>query len=508
MDPDADPNQPGTLDRPVFATSLVALLLAAIMLALAPEHSASFIEASYEAIATHLAPAYLWSAVLTLGLLGALAFGSHGDVTLGDPSEREFSNFSWFSMLFCAGIASGLLYWGTIEWASYFTAPPFGAEPRSDAAIAWATSYPLFHWGFPGWGFYALTTLAVGHAVYVRGEKSFRIGRACRPVIGRHADGALGRAIDVLFIVGLLGGASTSLGLAPPMIAAGLAHLTSGEPTFAWSVGVILACAAIFAASVYVGLDRGIRRLSDWNMATSLALVLFVLVVGPTLFILKMGTASIGHMLQHFVQMSFWTDPVQNTRFVEDWTVFYWAWWISYAPFVGMFVARISRGRSVREVIVGMLFLGSGGAWIYMIVLGNYALWAELTGVVPVLSILEAQGTPAAIVAVIASLPFGAASLVAFCVIALIYLATTFDSAAYTLAAGATRELEAGAHPERWHRMFWAIAIAGLPIGLMAIGGLRSLQLASLVGSVPLLGVGVVLAVSLVRGLHASSRRS
>ena len=203
--------------------------------------------------------------------------------------------------------------------------------------------------------------------------------------------------------------------------------------------------------------------------------------------------------------MSFWTDPVRNTGFVEDWTIFYWAWWISYAPFVGMFVARISRGRSVRQVVVGMLLLGSAGSWIYMMILGNYALSLELDGLLPVVEISEGQGAPAAIVAVIASLPLGSLVLAIFCGVALVYLATTFDSAAYTLASGATREIAADAHPDRRHRLFWAFAIAVLPIGLMWVGGLRSLQLASLVGSVPLLLVGVLLAVSLGRALRQGS---
>ncbi len=303
-------------------------------------------------------------------------------------------------------------------------------------------------------------------------------------------------------MVGILGGASTSLGLSTPLIAEGFAQLTGTARSFGLDVSIVLLCSVIFAVSVYVGLDRGIRILSNLNLVLALLFVLFVWAAGDTLFIVKMGTSAIGHVVQNFVLMNFWTDPIAQTGFVEDWTIFYWAWWIAYAPFVGLFVARISRGRSIRQIVVGMLVLGTAGSWLFFIVLGNYALSLELSQQLPVLAILEEQGAPAAIVAVILSLPLGKLALGVFCVVALLYLATTFDSAAYTLASGASRGLGPGGDPSRGHRGFWALALAILPIALLGIGGLRSLQTASLVASVPLLAVGLLLAVSLRRALR------
>jgi len=239
-----------------------------------------------------------------------------------------------------------------------------------------------------------------------------------------------------------------------------------------------------------------------------LGLMAFILIVGDTGFILKMGTASIGHVLQNFVAMNLWTDPVQKTGFVEDWTVFYWAWWIAFAPFVGLFVARISRGRTIRQVVLGTLLLGTAGAWLFFIVLGNYALSLELSGALPVLDILEQRGGPAAIIAVVASLPGSGFILSVFCLVALLYLATTFDSAAYTIASGASLELGPGGDPDRLHRSFWALAVALLPLALMGVGGLQSLRTASLVASLPLLVVGCLLAVSLLRALRSEESTS
>ena len=491
------------IDGQVFALSVGLLMLATLPLTLYPEASSRVITLVYDWLALHLGPVYLWAGVATLGFSLMLAFGRYGPVVLGDDGESpEFSNGSWFAMLFCAGIASGLLYWGVIEWAYYFRDPPYEAALGSTEAILWATSYPLFHWGFTAWGFYTLPTVAVAYACHRRGETAYRLSKACRPVLGDRADGTLGRIIDVLFMLGILGGASTSLGLSTPLIAEGFSELTGIVRSFGLDVSIVLACSLIFAISVYVGLERGIRILSNVNLVLALGLVAFVFVAGDTLFIVKMSTAAAGHVIENFVRMNFWTDPIQQTGFVESWTVFYWAWWIAYAPFVGLFVARISRGRSIRQVILGTLVLGTAGSWLFFMVLGNYALSLELGEHLPVLAILEENGAPAAIIAVIGSLPLGELALGVFCVVALLYLATTFDSAAYTLAAGASRGLGPRGNPSRGHRSFWALALAILPIALLGIGGLQSLRTASLVASVPLLGVGWLLAISLRRALR------
>ena len=492
-----------SIDWPVFLLAFGGLLGVTVPLMISPEASAVVIDTIYGGLTRYFGPLYLWAGVGCLGFVIYLGLGRYAGVVLGPDGEpAEFSDASWFAMLFCAGIASGLLYWGGIEWAYYYKAPPWGAEVGSPEAILWATSYPLFHWGFTAWAFYALPTVAVAYAFHRRGETSYRLSRACRPLLGDRVEGPLGRVIDVLFIVGILGGASTSLGLSTPMIAEGVSFLSGSTPSFGLEVGIVLSCAVIFATSVYVGLERGIRILSNVNLWMALGLVVFIFLVGDTRFIFKMGTASIGHVFQNFIVMNLWTDPVQETGFVEEWTVFYWAWWIAFAPFVGLFVARISRGRTVRQVVWGTLLMGTAGAWIFFIVLGNYALSLELSGTLPVLAILDSSGGPATIVAVIASLPWPTLSLGVFCVVALLYLATTFDSAAYTIASGASLELGSDGDPDRIHRSFWAVAVALLPVALMGIGGLKSLRMASLVASLPLLVVGCLLAASLVRGLR------
>jgi len=474
-------------DWPIFTTSVVALLAIAGPLMVWPDIGDRFVARSYELLTSQLGVVYIWAGTAVIGFVLWLALGRYGTVVLGQPGvPPRFSTASWVSMVFCAGVATGILYWGTVEWAHYYTGPPFGV-----------------HWGPTGWAFYCLPTLAIAHAYYVRGQPNLRVSSACHMVLGTQTTGVIGRIIDTLFIVGVLGAAGTSLGFGTPMIAAGLGRLFGVESSFGLQAGVVALCAMLFSVSVYVGLERGIKRLSNINVALTKTLLLFVLLAGPTLFILKMSTNSVGLMFYEFLRMNTWTDPLTDSRFIEDWTVFYWAWWVAIGPFMGIFVARISEGRTVRQVVFGMMGWGSLGCAVYYGVLGNYALHLELNGLLDVTGLVFNQGEPAAIAAVIASLPAGNIVLGVFCLSSLVFLATTYDSAAYALAASASTGLAHDEEPERWHRMFWAFALALLPLALMRIGGLDPMRTASLLASVPLLGVFVLMAVSLVRALRA-----
>ena len=501
--------QRSEVDRFILVATAVLLLAVSVPLIVAPKAGGAVVQSVFDFITGNFGVVYVWAAVINLVFLAWLAFGRYGRVRLSnDDSPPDFSTFSWASMLFCAGIGTGILYWGTIEWAYYYDAPPFGIEPRSTEAIEWATSYPIFHWGVTGWAFYCLPALAIGYAYFCRGVKSMRLSDNCRAVIGDHADGALGKVIDLLFMLGLLGAAGTGIGLAVPLISNGLSQLLGVPDSFQLKIVVVLAVTAVFAASVYAGLERGIRRLSNLNVVLTLGLLLFVLITGPTLFILKAGTSSLGHVLQNFVRMNSWTEPIGESAFVETWTIFYWAWWIALGPYMGMFVARISRGRSIREVIFGMLGFGTAGCALFFIVFGNYALHLELSGTLSVTSLLQDEGAPQAIIAVVRSLPFSSVVLALFCVVCLVFMATTYDSAAYTLALGATRRIEVGQDPPRWHRLFWAFGIGVLPVTLMFLGGLTPFQTASVVVSLPLIAVGVLMAVSLVRSLREDQAES
>jgi BCCT family betaine/carnitine transporter len=489
----------------MFAATVAAILLLCIPIVGYSESAGAYITIAYDSITQKFGFLYLWYGSAVLIFLVWLATSKYGQIKLGDPgSDPEFKTMSWIGMLFCAGVGAGLLYWAVLEWGYYLESPPYGLEPRSDKATEWAAAYGLFHWGPSAWAIYCLPTIAIAYPYYVRKIPYLRLSTAVSKFLPNGVNSPGGRFVDFLFMINLIGGTGTSLGLSSPMIAGGFAKLFNLQHDFVLEVAIVLLSIAIFGTSAFLGLKKGFKKLADFNVYLAFTLLFFILAVGPTIFILKVGTNSIGLVLQNFIRMNLWTDPISNTGFVENWTVFYWAWWVAYAPFVGIFVTRISRGRSIRQVISGMLIYGSLGAWLFFIVFGNYALHLEINELLNITSLMKqgSRETAAAISEVLLSLPFGDLALTLFVLISLIFLATTYDSASYSLASVSTRHLDAGENPARWNRLFWALALGVLPISLLFVeGGLKVILSTTIVVSLPLLVIGVLMAISLVRML-------
>jgi BCCT family betaine/carnitine transporter len=494
----------------MFGVTAATILLVCIPIVGFKEQSAALITSAYDILTHQFGVLYLWYGSGLLVFLVWLAMSRYGDVVLGEKGVKpDFSTFSWVAMLFSAGVGAGLMYWAVIEWGYYIDAPPYGAVARSTEAIEWAASYGLFHWGISAWAIYCLPALAIAYPFYCRKVPYLRLSTGVMSYLPNGVNSKRGRFIDFLFMINLIGGTGTSLGLSTPMIAASFSALLGLDHNFTLEVSVVILCVGIFGTSAYLGLEKGIKRLSDLNAFIAMALLFFVLAVGPSLFILKMGTNGLGLMLQNFVRMNTWTDPVASTGFVENWTVFYWAWWVAYGPFVGIFTARISKGRTIRQVIVGMLVFGSMGAGIFFIVFGNYAMHLELNELLNVTALMSEPGPPAAITQVFLSLPLGYAALAVFVTVCVIFLATTYDSASYALASVATQKLKAGDNPARWNRLFWALALAVLPISLMFIdGGLKVVLSTTIVVSLPLLAVGVLMCASLLKMLREDFGKS
>ncbi|GGB52831.1 hypothetical protein GCM10011409_33010 [Lentibacillus populi] len=442
---------------------------------------------------------------LTIGLFIILIWlmvGRYSRVKLGDSDDKpEFSRFSWGGMLFCASMGTSIMFWSIVEPLYYYTGPPFGIKGGSTEAADYAVSYGLFHWGISAWALYALPAVVMAYSFFVRKDHSLKISAACRGVLGKHADGFLGKAIDVLVIWSMIGGLGTSLGLGVPMISAVVSDLFGIEPSLWLNVVIIIIWTFIFSSSAYLGLYKGIRKLSDWNVYMALGLALFVIIVGPTLFILSYFTNSLGLMLDDFLRMSLYTDPIAKSGFPQTWTVFYWAWFAATAPFIGIFVARISRGRSIRELVFNVLMWGSLGSWLYFGVFGGYAMDLELSGKLSLTEILTEQSEQAVIVAVLNSLPLPMVVSIFFVILGFIFLATSIDSASYVIASVATQKLGPTTEPARWHRLLWGVLLSALAISLTIVGGLDVVQTSSVLVSVPVLIMYVLMGLSLIKWL-------
>jgi len=448
---------------------------------------------------------WLWEGVAFGGIIFLmwLAFGRYGNVKLGGPDEKpEFSTFAWIAMFVCGGIGAGLVYWTMVEPIFYLKFPPFWAEPFSPQAAQWALSYGIFHWGFLAWGTFAIPAVAFSYMYYVRKKPYLYPSYACRGVLGDRVDGWLGKAIDLVVIVGLVGGVGTSLGFTVPLLSAIIADMLGVADSMAVKAGVALVWALIFGYSAYKGLYSGIAKLSTFTAYACFVLVAFVLVVGPTSFLLSFYFDNLGMLFQNIFRMSLYTDPITKSGFPQDWTVFYWAWWYAWAIYIGLFATRISRGRTIKELILAMVFIGTFGSSLFYLAFGGYASHLLLNLKMPLDVILKESGGPAMILAVLKTLPLQWLFMPFFVGVMLIFQATSIDSNAYTMAMIGCKEIRDGQEPPKWSRIFWSALILFVTLALLLVGGMEVVKLSSVLTSVPILFIVVILALSTVKWLR------
>ncbi|MDW4176858.1 BCCT family transporter [Staphylococcus saprophyticus] len=499
------------MDWTTFIGSSVILLIAVIPMMVFPKASQEVITKMNDAVSSALGSVYLFIGLAILIFVLYIAIGKYGNVTLGKATDKpEFNNFSWAAMLFCAGIASDILYWGIIEWAFYYQDPPHGGKGMTDSALNYATMYGMFHWGPIAWATFVLPALCIGYLLFVKKKPIYKVSQTLRPILKGQTDGLVGKIVDIIFIFGLLGGAATSLALGVPMITAGIERLTGIDGNNMLMRGAILfLVTAIFAYSSYSGLKKGIKVLSDWNVILSFVLLGFVLIVGPTVFIMETTITSMGNMIKNFFEMATWLEPFggiggrKETNFPQQWTIFYWSWWIVYAPFIGLFIARISKGRTLKEVVLGTIIYGTLGCMLFFGIFGNYAVFLQISGQFDVIQNLNTHGTEATIIEVLHQLPFHNIIIVLFMLSAVLFLATTFDSGSYILAAASQKKVIG--EPLKANRLYWAFALCLLPFALMLVGGEKALEVlktAALLASVPVLVVFVMMMVAFMRTLN------
>lgn len=495
------------IDKFTFFSVLGLLFAVLLPLIIFPEQGADWVEQAKMFVTDTFGVFYLLIGVLAVMFVVYVSFSDIGNIKLGRPEEEvEFKTASWAAMMFCGGIGASILYWGIIEWAYYYQAPPFGLEPESADAIRWATTYGIFHWGPVAWAIYLLPAIPIAYFAHVRNSPRLKVSQSLMPLLGeKMVMSNWAKSVDVFFIFGMIGGGATTLGLASPMVTEGL-HRLFGTPINLWTqLIVLLATTAIFAFSAFRGLKGGIQLLSNINFYLALLFLAIVFFAGPSLFILNTGLESLGRSLTQMFSMMTWTESMgefadhgfQETSFPKDWTIFYWAWWLVFAPTVGLFIAKISRGRTIRQMIVGSIFFGSLGCAVFFIILGNYGLHLQLTGELDVVAILNEQSPTAAIFAVLHTLPMSWLMMALFTLLAVIFTATTFDSISYILASVVQREVDG--EPHRWNRLFWAFSLCLMPAVLMFLGGLSTLQTASIFAGAPLLVIMTLLMISTIK---------
>ncbi len=498
------------IDKPVFWGALIVITLICLCCILMPDLSNQVANIARDWVLTKWDWYFLAFGVVTLVLSIYIACSKYGNIRLGGMDEKPDYKFSsWLAMIFFSAIGSSSILWAVCEPLAYLQSPPFGYEPFSLEAYNISMAYGMFHWGPIAWAFYALPSLPVAYYFLVKKRKNLKLSQVCSDLIGeKNANGLLGKIIDIFTIFATFGGNGPGLGFGVPLLATLICAVFNINRNPILDMAVLVIWASIFSISVYRGLNKGIKILSDINMYLIILLLIFVFIVSDPLYILRVSVEQIGSLTTNFVHMSTYADAVGGGTFARDWTVFYWAWWVALTPFMAIFVARISKGRTVRELLLGIIGAGSVGTGLLFMVLGGYTLKIQSTGVLDVAKIYSEQGTAQAVMETVMTLPFAKVIAVIMILVYFIFMATCIDSGAFAMSCVASKEMSDDQQPAKWNRFIWAIAIAMLGVAILRLGsGLQAIQTSVIVVGLPATFLTILLYLVLFKWLRSDCKK-
>ncbi|WP_288997122.1 BCCT family transporter [uncultured Psychrobacter sp.] len=491
------------VNKPVFITSSILIVGFIIFGVLFTEAAGALFGFLQSFITTNFGWFFILLMNVALVFCLYLIASRYGDIRLGKQTERpQYSLVSWIGMLFSAGIGIGLVYWGTAEPLYHFMAPPLGEAETVEAAKQ-AMNFSFLHWGLHAWAIYTIVALSLAYFHFRRGLP-LSIRSTLYPILGQKIYGRWGHTVDVLAVFGTMFGVVTSLGLGVMQINSGLENLFGFPNSVGLQFAIIAFITLLACGSLMLGLDKGIKRLSDINMGLTGLLLAFMVVLGPTLFIFDSFFENVGNYLAAMVPLSFWGEAYSNTDWQSSWTIFYWAWWVSWSPFVGVFIARISRGRTIREFTLGVLLIPMTILFFWFTTFGGVAIHMELLAaldpalVSPGLVDAVNEDFGSAIFRLIEYYPLAKPITLLIVIMIVLWFVTSSDSASFVIdmltAGGDT-------NPPKIQRLFWATMEGLIAAILLAAGGLDALQAAAIVAGLPFALVIFVMMYSLWRGL-------
>jgi glycine betaine transporter len=473
------------------------ILLVVLWGILVPDNMASVFNDVLAALTRNFGWLYLWI-VLGLVLFAAfVAFSRYGNLKLGgEDEEPEFSAGSWFAMLFAAGMGIGLVFWGVAEPISHYVTAPPGIKSGTPEAANAAMRYVFFHWGLHPWAVYGIVALAIAFFQYRRnGDALISTATSALPWGPVRRMSGL---FNGLAVVATAFGVAASLGMGALQINSGLQAVFGVDVNETWQVAIIVVTTAIFVASAVSGVEKGVKLLSNFNMLLAALLALAVFLLGPTVAIIDTFSNTLGNYLSDIVRMSLRATPFRDGNWVGAWTIFYWAWWISWSPFVGLFIARVSRGRTIREFIVGTVLAPSLVAFLWFSIFGGSALTMQIWQHVPIAAALK-NDVATALFAMFNAMPFGLAMSVVATLLVLVFFVTSGDSAVLVLGMMSTG---GNPNPPARVKVIWGALVAGIAISLLLAGGLQAVQTATIVFALPLTLVIVLMVLSLWRAMR------
>lgn len=480
--------------NPVFLVSASVIFILVIIGALAPKGFGAIAGKLFDFTTVNFGWFYLLAVFILIIFLVGLAISKYGAIRLGGDKDRpEFTFFTWIGMLFSAGFGAGLVFWGIAEPMShFFESPVAGVQGRTEEAARVAMGYAFFHWGVSQWAVFAIVGLVIGFLQF-RKQKDGLVSTALEPVTGGNR--IVKNTIDSFAVIATVMGIATSIGLGVLQMNGGLNAVWGIQN----SVGVqMLVIAVIFIAymlSATTGLEKGIKFLSNLNLGLALALLLFVFIVGPKVFIMESFTLAIGDYLTNFIHYSLRLQPYIGGTWVRDWTIFYWAWAIAWSPFVGAFVARVSKGRTIREYILGVMIIPPLIACVWIAVFGGTALWLDLNNGTNI-AVAVNQDLTSALFKTLEYLPFNTILSLLSILLIFTFLVTSADSATYILAS---MTMFGSLAPPRFVKFVWGVLMAAIAAVLLYAGGLEALQTASLISALPFTVLLLLLLIAIVK---------
>ncbi len=490
------------LDPVVFGVGFTIAVAAVLAFVFAPEAATDYMDTANEVIWTGFGWWYLIVMFFLVAFVFFLIFGPWGNIKLGEEDEDpEFSFLSYFAMLYSAGIAAGIVFWGPAEAVSHFdsVSPFIGAESQSSEAAVGAIQYTFFHWGVSAWTAYVVVALPIAYCAY-RYDAPMRISTVLAPWIGiDNLDSPIAKVVDILAVFATIGGVATTLGLVGSQFLVGIEWTTGASVGDLGTVLIITGMTVAFTASVALGVQKGIRRISYVNLGLFGLLTVVTFALGPTNYITAIGTEALGTYISQFIPMSFYTGTAESgaggvSAWIGDWTIFYWAWWFSWTPFVGLFIARISRGRTVRQVAATGVLASTGITIPWFATMGGTAIFLQREGDADILSAVEMYDEAGAGYPLFEALPLGEVLTGMFLLLVLLFLITSADSSTLALGMLTTGGAQ---RPSTINRVIWGFLIGALASLLIVTGGVDALQAAAIITGGPFSVIALIAVASM-----------
>ncbi|KAA0011905.1 BCCT family transporter [Billgrantia pellis] len=499
------------VDRTMAIASTAMVVAFVLFTVLQPALANSIYQAVKQFIEQELGWYYILTVNVVLIVTIGIIFSPYGKLRLGNDDERpEFSNFTWFAMLFSAAVGTGLLFWSIAEPLSHLQGNPFiamnGVEPYSMEAAQTALSITIFHWGLHGWAIYILVGAILAYFAYRKGLP-LTIRSAFYPLLGERIHGPIGHAIDLLAIFATLFGTATTLGLGVSQMNAGLNSLFGMEISSTNQVLLVLGVTVMATLSAVSGLKKGIRLLSEWNIYLSMILFAFFVLAGPTIFLLATFTNSLGDYLSNVVSMGFWTNSDPESQWQGWWTLFYWGWWLAWGPYVGIFIARISRGRTLREVLLGGMLAATLGAMTWIVIFGGTALHLQLFGGVDLAAVANTDVTKVLFQTIAAlDVPWATTFMIGMATVMIVtWFVTSADSGTLVIC---TILAKGNPHPPQLYRVIWGLGLGATSAVLLLAGGLEALQTAAIAAAFPFSLALLIMAYCMIKALSEEGREA